>query len=70
MPPECFRNEAASTAGDIWSTGCIVHQVMKGEVLFRSNIEEENKDHKKVAERIMTQMPCRLSKDYSRPLKD
>ena len=41
MAPECFQNKPG-TACDIWSVGCIFHQVMKGEVLFRSEIQEEN----------------------------
>ena len=68
MPPECFRNKPASTGADIWAAGCVVHQVMKGEVLFRSEVTEENTDLK-VAERIMKNIPCHLPKDYSRPLR-
>ena len=44
MAPECFRNEPTSVACDIWASGCIVHQSMKGEVLFRSDVKEENTD--------------------------
>ena len=68
MPPECFRNKPASTGADIWAAGCVVHQVMKGEVLFRSEVKEENADLQ-VAERILNHIPCRLPKEYSRELR-
>ena len=68
MAPECFKNMPASTAGDIWATGCIMYLLMKGEVLFRSDIDEENTDIK-VLGRILTHVPSHLPKDYSRPLR-
>ena len=68
MAPECFQNKPASTAGDIWASGCIVHHVMTGDVLFMSDIKEEN-ERQKVVGRIMNQIPCRLPKHYSRPLR-
>ena len=34
MPPECFQNKPASTASDIWATGCILYWVMTGKTLF------------------------------------
>ena len=68
MAPECFRNEPASIACDIWAVGCIVHYTMKGEILFRSDVKEENTDQQ-VAKRILKDIPCRLSKDYSRALR-
>ena len=68
MPPESFQDWPASAASDVWAIGCIVHQTMKGEVLFRSEVNDENTDEK-IAERIMKHVPGRLPKDYSRPTR-
>jgi len=63
MPPECFQNKPASTAGDIWATGCILHWVVTGNTLF---MEAPKEPRKVVQERIKNLVPCRLPKEYSR----
>ena len=42
MPPESFSNKPASIAGDIWATGCILYEAMKGDILFESKNAGEN----------------------------
>ena len=70
MPPESFRNKPASTAGDIWATGCIMHRTMieTDNILFKSDTKEENTDAQ-VAERIWKHVPRRLPKFYSREFR-
>ena len=68
MPPECFQNEPASTAGDIWATGCIIHWAMKGNTLFKADAKTEN-TNAKIEERIKTHVPCRAPEYYSRVLR-
>ena len=68
MPPECFQNKPASTASDIWATGCILHWVMKGNTLFKADAKTEN-TNAKIEERIEKHVPCRLPESYSRTLK-
>ena len=68
MPPECFKKKPVNTAADIWAAGCVVYYAMKGEILFRSEVKEENTDAK-VAERILKHIPSRLSNNYSRHLR-
>ena len=61
--PEAFTGEEASYAGDIWAVGCMLREMITGEVAFlrptRSAIELS----------VRKEFLCRLPKDYSRELR-
>ena len=61
MAPECFQKKPASTAADIWASGCIAYLTMTGNALFMSDIKEEN-ERPEVIERIKNHVSCRLPK--------
>ena len=68
MPPEFFRSEQATFAVDIWALGCIFHELMTGDVLFKSPDPSQN-TKPTISKRILTSHPKRLPLKYSREFR-
>jgi serine/threonine protein kinase len=66
MPPEYFRGENASLAGDIWAVGCILYETITGTVLFRAPLENSIEE---ISDRVLHQAPPKLPSCYSKSFR-
>ena len=67
-PEQCSHTSEATTQSDMWATGCIIFRFMDGNILFRSEIPEENTDSM-VIDRINNQIQDHLPTSYSRHIR-
>ena len=63
MPPEIWRGERANYTGDIWAVGCILREMITGEIAFKYKTEEQ------IRKAVLKDCLPRLPKCYSRELR-
>jgi serine/threonine protein kinase len=64
MAPEILSNQPSGISCDIWSLGCILYEIMKGNLPFLANSISE------LFLKLQTQEPSPILGDYSQDLKN
>jgi len=63
MPPESFDGSGVSFGTDIWAVGCLIHEVITGEMTFPGTTRPE------IKWRVLNSIPRKLPKSFSKALR-